>query len=121
MPVSCVTTELKLGTLAVQVSARGDTAIRNLAARFGDGYSERRPDGINTTMRRWSLATPPSSIEAVLKLEAELETLGVGKFQWAPPGEASSRWWQLDPVEWQRSYQTEDLASVSFSIRSVPG
>lgn len=121
MPVRCFVSNLTLGSLAVQVTATGSTAIRNLAVQFGDGYSERRPDGINTTMRRWGIATPPSEIEAVLALEAELEALGVGKFQWTPPGEAAPLWWELDPVSWERVYATEALASVSFSIRSVPG
>jgi phage-related protein len=121
MPVACHATTLQLGTLAVQVTATGSTAVRHLAVQFGDGYSDRRPDGINTTQRRWSLATPPAPIEDVLALEAELEALGVGKFQWAPPGEAAARWWELDPVSWERVYASDDLASLSFSIRSVPG
>jgi phage-related protein len=121
MPVRCYVSNLRLGSLAVQVTATGSTAVRNLAVQYGDGYSERRPDGINTTQRRWSIATPPAAIEEVLRLEAELEAVGVGKFQWTPPGEAVARWWELDPVSWERVYATEDLASVSFSIRSVPG
>ena len=117
MPVSCVTTELKLGTLAVQVSASKTTAIRNLVAQFGDGYEERRRDGINTRLESWRLATPPAEIEAVLALEEELATLGPGRFQWCPPGEATTRWWRLDPVQWSRTYNTDDLISVTVSIK----
>jgi phage-related protein len=121
MPIPCYVSNLRLGTLAVQVTATGGTAVRHLAVQFGDGYSNRRPDGINTTQRRWNLSTPPAAIEEVLRLEAELEALGVGRFDWTPPGEATPRRWELDPVSWERTYATDDLASVSFSIRSVPG
>lgn len=115
MPVPC-TTPLRLGTLAVQVTATKNTAIRNVANRFGDGYAERRRDGINARLETWQLSTPPAAIEEVLALEEELAALGVGRFSWAPPGEEAERWWRLEPVQWGRSYSSDDLISVSFSI-----
>lgn len=116
MPLNCPTTGLTLGTLAVQVSAAKETAIRHLATQFGDGYSERRKDGINTRRERWRLSTPPAAIEQVLLLEEELAALGTGRFQWCPPGEAAAQWWHLAPVSWARNYATEDLIGVAFSI-----
>jgi phage-related protein len=117
MPIRC-DSQIDLGTLRVQVSATGQTSQRILATQFGDGYRERRPDGINTEVRRWSLSTPPMSIEDILELEDELRALGTGTFEWPPPGESFTWFWELDPVEWTRSYQTDHLASLSFNIRS---
>jgi len=115
MPIACNAT-LRLGTLSVQVTASKTTAIRNVANRFGDGYAERRRDGINARLESWQLATPPADLEQVLALEEELAALGVGRFSWAPPGEEAERWWRLEPVAWSRSYSTGDLASITFSI-----
>lgn len=118
MPVNC-NSQIDLGTLRVQVSASGQTSQRILATQYGDGYRERRPDGINTEIRRWNVSTPPMAIEQVLILEDELRALGTGAFAWAPPGEEDEALWELDPVEWVRTYQADHLASLSFDLRSA--
>ncbi len=118
MPVSC-NSQIDLGTLRVQVTATGQTSQRILAVQFGDGYRERRPDGINTEVRRWSVSTPPMGIADVLELEDALRALGTGAFAWAPPGEDDMVLWELDPVEWTRTYQADHLASLSFALRSA--
>lgn len=120
MPIRC-NSQITLGALAVQVEATGTSAMRNLSVQFGDGYRERRPDGINTLMRNWSISTPPMPIDDVLALEDELRALGVESFAWAPPGETTLRQWELEPAQWQRSYAAGHLASVSFSLRLVQG
>lgn len=119
MPIRC-NSQITLGALAVQVEATGASAVRNLSTQFGDGYRERRPDGINTLIRNWQVSTPPMLLDDVLVLEDELQDLGVGSFAWAPPGEPLGRW-ELEPVEWKRTYMADHLASVSFGLRLVPG
>jgi len=118
MPVSC-NSQIDLGTLRVLVTATGRTTQRILATQFGDGYRERRPDGINTEVRRWSISTPPMATEDLLALEDELRSLGTGAFSWAPPGETDESLWELDPVEWARTYQADHLASLAFNLRSA--
>jgi phage-related protein len=118
MPIRC-NSQIDLGTLRVQVSATGQTSQRILVTQFGDGYRERRPDGINTEVRRWSVSTPPMAIELVLELEDALRALGTGSFEWVPPGETTPWLWELDPVEWTRAYQADHLASLSFNLRSA--
>jgi phage-related protein len=62
-----------------------------LRAPFGDGYSQRTPDGINTTKERWtwkwSLLEPTySSLIAQLKAAK-----GVTTIQWHPANESTDR------------------------------
>jgi phage-related protein len=64
-----------------------------LAAQFGDGYSQRSPDGINNMPRVWSVqftlldATTIDAIHDFLVTQA-----GVTAFTWTPPKGAAGKW-----------------------------
>lgn len=66
---------------------------RLLQAQFGDGYSQRIPDGINSMIRTWSLSfnnrdsTEIDSIESFLRA-----TKGSLSFDWTDPDGYTAKW-----------------------------
>ena len=76
------------------------TIVRN--AQFGDGYSQRVKDGINSTRRTWTVnfALPKASmnaIDAFLRARA-----GTEAFTWTPPYGGVGQWtcegWRKAPA-----------------------
>ena len=116
MPVSCPG-QITLNNLCVAVDATKQTSFRTIQQQYGDGYMARRQDGVNPVMEMWNVSTPPMPVEDVLALEAELIALGPDFFAWTPPNETASKNWILDPVQWDWSYQTGDMASLSFTLK----
>lgn len=69
-----------------------NTTPRVRTAQFGDGYSQRVGDGINTMPRSWSLTftrqtADIDAIEAFLVARA-----GVESFDWTPPAGVAGKW-----------------------------
>jgi phage-related protein len=59
---------------------------RVLVAQFGDGYAQRRPDGINTQDQIWSLEFHNRTQAVAEAIEAFLVARkGVDVFNWTPP------------------------------------
>ena len=116
MPVDC-TAPLTLGTLCVTVDAQKQVSFRALQQQYGDGYVARRQDGVNPVMETWNVTTPLQSYANTQALEDELIALGTNYFAWIPPNETVSKNWVLDPVTWNWSYATGDLASLSFTLK----
>ena len=116
MPVPCEAA-MTLGTLCVQVSATKQVAVRYLQQQYGDGYVARRQDGVNPVMETWQVATPPMAVADVQALETELIALGPGFFAWTPPNETVPKNWILEPIQWAWSFQTGDMASLSFTLK----
>lgn len=115
MPVSC--SQITLNSLCVQVDAKKQASLRTIQQQYGDGYMARRQDGVNPLIEVWQVATPPMPVADVLALDQELITLGTNFFAWTPPNEPAAKNWILDPVTWDWSYQTGDMASLSFTLR----
>jgi phage-related protein len=74
-------------------SANYDLEPKVIKAQFGDGYAQRRPAGINTQIRMWSIEmrniTTDTCSDVIDFLKARN---GVDVFDWTPPrtGEAES-------------------------------
>lgn len=119
MPVNC-TANMTLGTLCVSVEARKSASLRMLQQQYGDGYVARRASGVNTLMEMWSVTTPPLPFEQIEALENEIIALANNSFEWTPPNETATtpvKRWILDPPSWDWSYSSDDLASLSFTLR----
>ncbi len=55
-------------------------------AKFGDGYAQRRPDGINTQEQKWSLEARNQRLAVADEIVAFLSARnGVDVFNWTPP------------------------------------
>lgn len=72
-------------------SFRRSSRPRVLEARFGDGYSQRVSDGLNTIMESWSLSFQNRSIVDINLIKTFLEFKnGVQSFSWDPPGQVAA-------------------------------
>jgi len=116
MPVPC-TGAITLNNLCVTVDATRQVAFRTLQQQYGDGYAARRQDGVNPVMETWNVSTPPMPVAQAYAFEAELIALGTRSFGWIPPNETADKQWILDPVAWNWTYSTGDLASLSFTLK----
>ena len=115
MPVPC--SQITLNNLCVAVNAQKQASLRTIQQQYGDGYMARRQDGVNPLMETWQVSTPPMPVADALALEQELITLGTNFFAWTPPNEPAAKNWILDPVMWDWSYQTGDIATLSFTLK----
>lgn len=116
MPIRC-NPPISLDNLHVTPAAQKKTGFRFVQQRYGDGYTARRQDGLNPVIETWSVSTPPMPVCDVEALEQELIANGVKSFSWTAPNESTPSNWILDPVSWDWSFQTTDLASLSFTLR----
>lgn len=116
MPINCKD-PISLDNLCVAPSAQKTVTFRTLQQQYGDGYMARRQDGINPTNYTWGVSTPPMPFEDALALEEELLANGTGFFTWTPPNEADAYEFILDPVQWQWSFQSDSMASISFTLK----
>lgn len=108
--------QMTLSSLSVVVQATKTTSFRYLETQFGDGYRARRQDGVNPIMEKWAISTPAMATDKLVVLEQELEALGTDHFDWQAPDDDTVKKWVLDPIEWKRSYSSNALASISFTI-----
>lgn len=76
------------------VPSRGfssDYKPRILEATFGDGYSQRVPDGINTNLGKWNLQFRNINLATADTILAFLDARnGTEAFTWTPPGKGQS-------------------------------
>ena len=116
MPVNCKG-QLNLNNLCPQLGATRQVRYRTLQQQYGDGYMARRQDGLNPVDIFWKLSTPLMPIKDVQDLEAELIANGTTPFDWTEPFGSSSETWVLDPVAWDWTIQTGDMAQLTFNVR----
>lgn len=103
---------------ASRVSA--DETPRILSARFGDGYEQRRPDGINHIVQSWSLAFNCKRVADAQAIRAFLRAhRGVDLFQWAPPD--SKEVVLVICRQWSGDAEPGDVRTVSATFERVYG
>jgi phage-related protein len=65
---------------------------RTLLAQFGDGYSQRAPDGINNIVDEWDITWIPLNHTDKNTVTQALDQVGGwGVLTWTPPGDTSSK------------------------------
>jgi phage-related protein len=87
-------------------------------ATFGDGYSQRVADGINTRPRIWSLTftRATSDIDAI---DAFLVARnGVESFDWTPPKGAAGKW---ICKSWSQNVIANTAQSITANFEEVFG
>lgn len=68
-----------------------DTKPRVIKSQYGDGYSQRIKDGINSIVRSWPVTIKARSLAEADEIEAFLEArAGVEAFSWTPPNGATA-------------------------------
>ena len=91
---------------------------RVLKAQFGDGYSQRLADGINTLGRSWNVTFKNRDLTTISAITSFFEGLqGTVSFDWTPPGEVSSV--KVICEEWNEEYITEDIRTITATFMRV--
>ena len=94
---------------------------RILQAKFGDGYTQEAPDGINHLLRTWQVyfknrtTTECDAIEAFLVAQA-----GYLPFDWTPPNGAAGKWKCGLPNGWTRTRHSGQVGSITCTFEEVP-
>jgi phage-related protein len=97
-------------------SAQKTTKTRILKTNFGDGYSQRAGDGINTTPDSWTVEFRSTSgnigsIVTILETKA-----GHTYFTWTPPGGSEQKW---VCSEWTYALLGKSTYSLSATFEEV--
>lgn len=83
-----------LPDIAPSYASSGTTDFRTLRAPFGDGYSQRAADGLNSAPITWALTwenRPDADITTLY--DFLVDKLGFEAFLWTAPDESSDRKW----------------------------
>lgn len=96
-----------------------DYKPRTLEAKFGDGYSQRVPDGINTNLAKWSLQFRNISLTTSDEIIAFLDARkGTEAFTWTPPGKSQSV--SVICKEYTESYIAPVARTIQAKFEQVP-
>lgn len=101
-----------------RVNAAKEITPRVRKAAFGDGYTQRVADGINTQLRTWSLEfvgneTDMDAIDTFLATQA-----GVDAFDWTDPHGYAAKW---ICESWRRVELGGGNATLSATFNEAPG
>ncbi len=86
-------------------------------AQFGDGYSQRSTNDINSTTRGWSIAFRNREVSEINNIINFFETsggFGAIAFTWTPPGSATS--FNVICKEWAETYITDTVGSLTATF-----
>lgn len=98
----------------VQVGMTRDVAPAVKSAKFGDGYEQRMPAGINTRPRSYAITLVgiPADLDAAEAFLASCN--GVSAFDWTPPGDAAGK---FVARKWTLTY--DGTAGIGGSLTST--
>ncbi len=83
-----------LPSIAIDHGSARKVDQRVLRADFGDGYSQRAVDGLNTARQEWQLQwTQLTKAQATQLKDFFIARGGAEAFNWTPPDEATARKW----------------------------
>lgn len=92
--------------------------FRTRRSSFGDGYTQRAGDGINTRLRKFSVTWNLLSLEEIEEIEAFLDARdGHEAFFWTPPRETTPRKYICE--SYSRGYTTGIHDSLSAEFEEV--
>jgi phage-related protein len=97
-----------------------DTTPKVNVAKFGDGYAQRTPSGINNIEQVWQLSFQNQVIataNAIISFLASKQ--GSTPFTWLPPGEITEV--LVVCTKWSRTYDSHLTASITATFERVYG
>ena len=81
----------------ISQTSAGTINFRRKQMSFGDGYSQRVPDGINYTMRKWTINWINVNQSDFDTLNTFVHSVGGGDwFYWQPPGVPAPLKWVIE-------------------------
>ena len=105
-------------TYIPSTSFSADSTPKVLTAKFGDGYSQRVADGINTIKKEWNLSFSNRSLEDALAIEAFfVARKGVEAFTWTPVGEATAV--SVIASSWKEVYTSPITRTITAKFEIV--
>ena len=106
-------------TAKVSQMTSGSTGYRWNTAKFGNGYEQRVPDGINYQQRKYTVTYDNIGTTDFNTVQAFCNSAGTGQyFTWTPPGESVSMKWVIDG-EVTVSVRSGNVFTISIPIRQV--
>lgn len=100
------------------LDASADNSLRVSEVRFGDGYSQRLRDGINTHEKTWSLRFV-DRVAVISAIEAFIVSRGgADSFTFSPPGGGADV--RVVCKRWRRVEKSAFLAELSADFEKVP-
>jgi phage-related protein len=95
-----------------------DTTPKVKTSKFGDGYSQRVPDGINNMVQAWNLQFQAQTLTTAAAIENFLSSKqGVYNFTWTPPGESSEV--RVICTKWTKTYDSSISRTISATFERV--
>lgn len=91
---------------------------RTREANFGDGYSQRVPDGINNILREWRLTFENRSIDTANQIIGFLESKnGSESFSWTPPNSPVT--YKVVCMEWSELDTSHISKTINATFKQV--
>lgn len=101
--------------------AKEKTTPRVNRSRFGDGYEQASPDGINHMMRVWSLSFSNRSNTEIEEIKDFLRArAGVETFEFPVPESPTNEIALVKCDDWERGFDKWRTQGASFEFREVP-
>ena len=108
---------LPLSTLISQ-SSSASTEFRTIKAQYGNGYSQRAPDGINNSVGSWDVSWENVTSGEFGTITTAIEAAkGADYFTWQAPGDSSTKRWIVE--KYTKAAMSGDIYSVSASLTQV--
>ena len=80
-------------TNKLDLSSNLNSNFRMKIAQFGEGYSQRAPDGLNNKIDSWSITYSKLSAADITTVYAFIETIKSGEyFLFTPPNDVEKKW-----------------------------
>ncbi|TPW29673.1 hypothetical protein FJU08_12700 [Martelella alba] len=100
------------------IQSSKDITIRTLESNFGDGYSQRAGDGLNTTGIAFNAIWPGLTLSQADQIEAFFLSLrGVHPFEWTLPREHEAKLFRCK--QWSRTGAGGGHDTITASIERV--
>lgn len=108
---------LPLSTAISQASS-GGTEFRSIETVYGNGYSQRAPDGINNSVASWEVSWENVTADEFSTITTAIEAAkGVDYFTWQAPGDAASKKWVVG--KYSKQAMSGNIYTVSCSLKQV--
>lgn len=91
------------------------SAARVRRNTFGDGYSQRSADGINTIDEKWSLSWTGTTTQITELEDFFIAEGGVNSFYWTPKRESTQLLWTCNT--WNRVYNSNGVDTITATLQ----
>lgn len=113
-----MTTPTLTTTRQATLETRRSAKPRVLVAEFGDGYSQRAKDGINSNPAEMSVVWESMTVaDAKLLVKFFEDRAGAEHFYWTAPHDTTPKKWVCP--DWTEEYPTRTYITIRATLREV--